>query len=278
MNSLAEAFQSYSEMNSGVPANSYYNENEKLYYCSTCNTAKQCRIKWMGIEQTVNCMCDCETRANIKDVEAHMERKHKLRIRTNRNIGIPGKLFDKTFENFEVSESNRKNYQICRKYCDKFAEMKADNIGLRLCGSNGTGKTHMAAAMANRLIEGGWKVYMRTMDELIAEIMKSYDKNETVSDICSYDLLIIDEFGQERSTETVQQYVQDIINTRVINGRPFIITTNIITPNENEMNMCDRRIYSRFNETLMTVPFEGKDMRAEIHNKKLERFKEILKG
>lgn len=91
-------------------------------------------------------------------------------------------------------------------------------------------------------------------------------------------MLIIDEFGQERATETVQQYVQDIINTRVINCKPFIITTNIMTPDESTMTMCDRRIYSRFNETLMTLPFEGEDMRAVIHSAKALKFKEILKG
>lgn len=278
MDSLAKAFDSYTHMNNYAPENSYYNETQKLYYCSTCNTPKQCRIKWMGIEQTVNCMCDCESRANIKDVEAHVERKRQLRVRTNRNIGIPGKLFDKTFQSFEIKEWNKKNYSLCKKYAEKFPEMKKDNIGLRLCGSNGTGKTHMAAAIANDLIERGYRVYMRTMDELIGEICKSFDKNQTVADICDYDLLIIDEFGQERSTETVQQYVQDIINTRTINGRPFIITTNVLKPDESAMDMCDRRIYSRFNETLVTLMFEGKDMREEIHSSKVERFKEILKG
>ena len=275
---MTETVENLIKANEYVPEDSYLNEEDGLYYCCKCNTAKQCRIKWMGIDRLVNCMCQCETKVNAETRMAHMEANRQVKIKVNRNIGIPGKLYDKTFATFEVNDTNRKNYQVCRKYAEKFAQMKAENIGLRLCGKNGTGKTHIAAAIANALIDREYRVYLRTMDELVAEIFNSFDKNQTVEDICSYDLLIIDEFGQERATETVQQYVQDIINTRVINCKPFIITTNIMTPDENTMTMCDRRIYSRFNETLMTLPFEGEDMRAVIHSAKALKFKEILKG
>ena len=107
---------------------------------------------------------------------------------------------------------------------------KGENIGLNLCGNKGTGKTYLAACIANAVIDKGYSVYFRTMDQLVGQVFKSFDKNTEVSEICSYDLLIIDEFGTEAETSTVQQYVYDIINTRVVQKKPFIITTNVITP------------------------------------------------
>lgn len=273
---MQQVMENLIKVNSDVPEGAYYNEVEQLWYCEKCNTSKQCHIVWMGQPHTVNCLCDCEKKSNAEIRNQQIEANRIVKIRANRNVGIPGKLYDKTFGSFEVNTENRKNFELCKKYAEKFAQMKADNIGLRLCGSNGTGKTHLAAAIGNALIDREYRVYMRTMDELVAEIFNSFDKNAVVNDICSFDLLIIDEFGQERATETVQQYVQDIINTRVINKKPFIITTNVVRPDENSMDLCDRRIYSRFNETLMTLAFSGADMREVIHKEKVDRFKEII--
>lgn len=278
MNDLMNSLVAQNEVTEDIaPPNSYYNEQERLYYCLSCNTPKQCRINWNG-PKVVCCMCKCEASLTEAENKAQQEKNRIVDIRHARYVGLLGCLQDKTFSNFIIKDHNRKNYEICKRYAETFAEMKAENIGLRMVGSTGLGKSHLAAAIANYLIDNGYRVFMRTMDELVGDIFKSFDKNSIVADICEYDLLIIDEFGQERDTETVKQYVQDIINTRVVNGKPFIITTNVMKPAEEDMTYCDRRVYSRFNETLMNLVFSGTDMRQEIHNAKAERFKEILKG
>lgn len=256
----------------------YVNEEDGLLYCSHCRKQKQVVIKWLGITHTVNCLCECESKSNAEIKMKNMEANREVKIKQLRSncFGKNYQLWYKTFDEFEVHADNSKNFKMIKRYCDKFAEMKADNIGLRLCGSNGTGKTHLACAVANELVGREYSVLFRTMDELVAMVINSFDKNGVIDDICSYDLLIIDEFGQEALTSTVQQYVQDIINTRTVNKKPFIITTNVVNPDESQMTMADHRIYSRFNECLITIAFSGADMREKIHSAKVDKFKSIL--
>lgn len=261
-----------------IPEGSYYNPETKLYHCEKCHVAKQCEIVWMGTKHTVQCMCDCEKTEYDTTREEQDKRNREAEKRHNRFIALEGTQHDKTFEHSDIDEENELTYKICKKYADEFEKMKSDNIGLKLYGEKGNGKSHFSACIANQLVDNGYHVYMRTMDQLINEVQCSRNKNETIGDICSYDLLIIDEFGSERGTETAVQYVYDIINSRLVSGKPFIITTNLAHPDESAMSIEQKRIYSRFSETLIPIRCKGRDRRDDIQADKKEKFKKFLEG
>ena len=280
MQQLMQNLIESNESNGEIPEGCFLNESDGLVYCEKCQKQKQVAITWMGVPHIVNCQCECETKVNAETRMAHMEANRLVKVRAARNIcfGEATKMYDWTFDRFEVTSNNSKNHKIGLKYAQNFSQMKCENIGLNLCGNKGTGKTYLAACIANAVIDKGYSVYFRTMDQLVGQVFKSFDKNTEVSEICSYDLLIIDEFGTEAETSTVQQYVYDIINTRVVQKKPFIITTNVITPEKERMTMADQRIYSRFGEALMTIAFTGADMRERIHETKADIFKRLLQG
>lgn len=259
-----------------MPEDSYYNPTTKLFCCNKCNTPKQCVIKWMGIERKVICQCDCEEKADKAEKEETERRNAEIRKRHNRSEGIRGRLHDKRFADLDVDNENKSVIKICQKYMNKFEEMYRDNIGLKLFGSKGFGKSVIAACIANELIDKGYRVYMRTMDELINSVQASYDKNTVIEEICSYDLLIIDEFGSERGTETAVQYVYDIINARLNSNKPFIVTTNISKPSEELMNIEQKRIYSRFDEAMVPIRCEGRDRRTDIGADKTKILAKLL--
>lgn len=261
-----------------IPEDSYYNPKTKLYHCNKCGTPKQCMINWMGTPHTVQCMCDCESGADRKSRAEHKRRNRAIEISRNRDTGIPGVLQNKTFEYTDVEDENRKIIEIAKKYVEDFDECFKENIGLKFYGTKGSGKTHIAACIANALVDRGYRVYMRTMDYLINSVQGTFQKNDIIDDICSYDLLVIDEFGSERGTETAVQYVYDIINARLLTGKPFIVTTNLAHPDEAVMTLEQKRIYSRFNETLMSIRCVGRDRREEIAIQKKEKFKKLLEG
>ena len=52
-------------------------------------------------------------------------------------------------------------------------------------------------------------------------------RNEYISRLCHYPLLIIDDFGMERGTEYGLEQVFNVIDSRYRSGKPLIVTTNL---------------------------------------------------
>ncbi len=60
----------------------------------------------------------------------------------------------------------------------------------------------------------------------VPTIIGSENRNEYIVRLCSYPLLILDDFGMERGTEYGLEQVYNVIDSRYISKRPLIATTN----------------------------------------------------
>lgn len=204
--------------------------------------------------------CDCEQaqaywaeQERLKaEAEAARNRQEELdriqrRIaRLVKNSGIRGRFANRTFDRYEVNDVNRKSYEKCKRYADSFPIMlptkddrgnvvppQKERNGLFITGSYGTGKTHLACAIANQLMQGGTPVICMTMIDLMAKIKSSFDtKDDDTSEaeiMKLYEeipLLIIDDIGSEQPTEWSSTKIYSIINARYEAYMPTIVTTN----------------------------------------------------
>ena len=92
--------------------------------------------------------------------------------------GIKKRFQQRTFDNFRCDTPGRKkNYAIAKEYADNFAYHRARGDGLYIEGTNGTGKTHLAAAIALQLIGEGIPVICKTSSDLLMDIKKSFDSD-----------------------------------------------------------------------------------------------------
>ena len=108
--------------------------------------------------------------------------------------------------------------------------------GLFITGPKGTGKTHLAAAIANQLMQQGTPVICMTMIDLLERIKRTYEQNRQYGGEISegnvldtykrVQLLIIDDMGKEPATEWAVSKIYAIINARYEAYMPTIITTN----------------------------------------------------
>ena len=149
------------------------------------------------------------------------------------------------FERFEVTDVNRKAYGAAKRYADSFPIMlpskdergrvtppAKERNGLFISGTKGTGKTHLAASIANQLIHGGTPVICMTMIDLLARIKQTFDRpgEATEAEIMriyeEVPLLIIDDIGTEQPTTWGITQIYTIINARYEAYMPIIITTN----------------------------------------------------
>lgn len=203
--------------------------------------------------------CDCpeaqdywrkqdEAKKAARESEKRSQEQERIQRRVSKLLkdsGIRGRFQNRTFERFVVNEENKQAFQAAKRYADRFPIMlptkdergnsqppQKERNGLFITGSFGTGKTHLATAIANQLIQGGTPAICMTMIDLLSRIKQTFDRSDeaTEADIMriyeEVPLLIIDDIGSEQPTEWGISKIFAIINARYEAYMPTIITTN----------------------------------------------------
>jgi len=215
---------------------------EKLHYKGLVNPFKPKSITvWIEPDR---CQCDKaqaywekydQEQERIAKEKAEAEERVKMQARIDRLLGKSGikkRFMNRTFASFEVNEVNKEAYEIAKRYAESFDSFKHKGEGLYFCGSYGTGKTHLAAAIALHLINKSVPVIFKTLIDLLAEVRKTFDddaratEHETLELYKTVDLLVLDDLGKESPTEWSLSTFYSIVNERYEACLPVIITTN----------------------------------------------------
>ncbi len=140
-----------------------------------------------------------------------------------------------TFETFQVNEHNRQAVETAQRFA---ADPWQGVPLLTLIGPNQTGKTHLALAMINRLLEAGEPAYIRVVPELLDDLRAGFDEArfwQTFDQAKTAPVLLLDDLGAQSDGGSGEAYAvtwtQDklysIINTRLLHGLPTVVTTNL---------------------------------------------------
>ena len=233
-----------------------------LLYCGKCKTAKQVEIEVNGVKLTPYCLCRCQSEKYEKEKAEEKARALKEQIERNRRAGFPEVHMQQwTFE--KDDRANEKTSDICHRYVDNFPKMKAKGKGLMFLGGFGTGKTFLAACIANALLDEGFSVLMTNFTRLVNTLFGMREgKQEYIDSLNKYSLLIIDDLGVERQSEYVAEIVQNIIDSRYRAGLPLIITSNLSPKDFTETHdIAKSRLYSRISEMCLPLVVNGVDRR-----------------
>ena len=258
--------------NAPHPKSEYVGE-DGLLHCSVCHVATQTKIEILGQIRTVRCICDCRK----KELEAFEQRKaHEERERKRNICFSESNMAQWTFAN--VDGNNAKLSEAMQNYVKNFTEFRKTGKGLLLYGTVGTGKTYFAAAIANSLIDEGYKVLMTNFASLTNKIQGMFEgKQEFINDLNRYSLLILDDLGAERKSEYMQEMVFNIIDSRYRSGLPFIITTNLSMDEiKKPQEVGYSRIYDRILERCLPVEVKGSSRRRQNLKDTAETMREKL--
>jgi DNA replication protein DnaC len=169
--------------------------------------------------------------------------------------GLEAKTFD-TFQS-ETPEQVRA-LETLRTYSETLSGW------IVLSGSVGTGKTHLAAAVANATLENGHQTVMfAVVPDLLDHLRATFDPSRGVdydkrfNDIRDTFLLVLDDLGTENATPWAKEKLYQIINHRYNQQLPTVITTN------QAERAVDERIVSRMLDTGLTkrITLVGEDFR-----------------
>jgi DNA replication protein DnaC len=119
---------------------------------------------------------------------------------------------------------------------------------LVLMGGFGCGKTHLAAAIANRCVERGQPVLFITVPDLLDHLRAAFAPSSTsgydtrFEEIRTAPILILDDLGTESSTPWAQEKLFQVFNYRYNAQMSTVITTN------HKLEEIPLRLRSRLND------------------------------
>lgn len=179
-------------------------------------------------------VCQEESEKLIAEETAKQEEHDKrMRIKDNLSMsGIPKKYVKASLSGIESSsEKTTRAIQYATRYIAAFEGIKDEGVSMIFFGSPGTGKTHIACAVAIEIINKGFIAKYITAFDLLNEISDCFRTKQPVNDaIKEYiysDLLVIDEIGIQYGKDHDSIWLYKIINTRYVNNRPTIIISNL---------------------------------------------------
>ena len=154
-----------------------------------------------------------------------------------------------------------KTYQTCRRYAFGFHE-KAGN--LLFSGNTGLGKTFLSACIARIVADQGHSVVYESAGKLFQTLEKArFEANDenrrAAAKYAECDLLIVDDLGTELPGQFVTAALYSLINDRLLEAKPTIISTNL--SEEELVRRYNPQIASRLRGSYKRVAFVGDDIR-----------------
>lgn len=188
-----------------------------------------------------------------------------------KELGVLLKNGDESFDNFKLSyygdakPAMKIVFDICREYANSFSP-NSNNLLFR--GGTGLGKTYLSACIARVVAEKGFSVcYDTAASALDAFEQRKFARDAEVAAeadaranrMLDCDLMILDDLGTEMTTSISVSALYTLINTRLVNGKKTIISTNLTEAEFRKK--YSPQICSRIDGEFTALPFSGTDIR-----------------
>lgn len=203
-------------------------------------------ITLLGSERAIGSCEQCAA-AEQAEKDAMAQRRAKAMAADLAKRILPARFHGSDFDSYKAdTDGQRRALAICRRYADRWEDRKAKGGCLVLCGNPGTGKTHLAAAIIKAILPmevDGYAVFeplrprgvanYTTATAMTREIKATYNRDSddteqaVIERLSSVPLLVIDEVGAQRGTETELLLIQEVIDGRYQRVLPTILISNL---------------------------------------------------
>lgn len=216
---------------------------------------------------------DREIAQSMQELSGHRQGLRRQAIEAKvATSGIPPRFRTCSLDSFQIDVSSpaesaqRYAVKVCRAFVERWESVKAKGQVLVMTGPTGTGKTHLACAIANAVMERHEdSVAFGTVSDHVLGVKAAFEKDsgrsekDAVKALVDLDLLILDEVGQ-RTTEYDQQLIFNVINARYNNMRPMVLMSNLSAAELDEV--LGDRLADRLREIGVFLPMAWESYRS----------------
>ncbi len=179
-----------------------------------------------------------------------------------------------SFENFDLSyyadngaedgTNPRRKMQNYYNFCMNYAKcFSMDSPSIIMMGKTGLGKTHLSLSIAKEVINGNFGVVYAPAQKLVSDLEREHfsfsGSDSAMKKYTLCDLLIIDDLGAEFPSQFTTAVIGNLINERLYENRPTIISTNLSVKELTER--YSERTASRILGEYRRLLFVGEDIR-----------------
>ena len=149
--------------------------------------------------------------------------------------GFPKRFAACRFDNYRA-DNDGQQYALntAKGYAEHFRhDAHTTGACLSFMGTVGTGKTHLACAIGNTVLDGGFKVLYVTARQAVNAIKETWRRDspttesQALAKFLAPDLLIFDEVGVQFNTEAEKVLMFDIIDGRYGRMLPSVVISNL---------------------------------------------------
>jgi DNA replication protein DnaC len=203
--------------------------------------------------------CECAVREE--------EGTRAERLARYANIGALERLTFRTLivRGRSAASRDQELYKRCCEDARTFAD--APDGWLVLSGASGCGKTHIAAAVVNRLLERGEPALFVVVPDLLDHLRAAYQPgadvryDELFERVRNAPVLVLDDLGTQAPTPWAQEKLFQLVNHRFNARLPTVVTTNTLP------EQLDERLRTRLTDASLARVYvlearRPSDMRA----------------
>lgn len=241
-------------------------ENVKVIeICNVCKKPKRVIASFLGVEREFKVLCDCEEKAKQYQEQQDNLTQRRHQAQYNRSIAF----VDSRFNNYTFSHDDGQQPRISqamRRFCDNFDKYKAEGRGLLLWGDPASGKTFFAGCILNELIDKGYRCLATSLPTILSQSFDAKEKENFYRRFVDYDLILIDDLGTERTTESATETLFAFFDMLNLHNKSIIVTTNLpmkVIFSKEYADIRVGRIYSRLSESLFPIEINGISHRFE---------------
>lgn len=222
-------------------------------------------MHWMGCPE-----CDRERKAQADADEAARrveDAQKRLEAKMNKT-GIPLRYRTKDFASFVAdTDAKEKARAIAMEFAQNFDQHFKKGTVAVFSGLPGTGKSHLAIAIAQAVMSSHTVLYISAIDavRMVRDTWRKDSKNtelQVLDMLTDLHLLVLDEVGVQYGTDAEQITLFDIIDKRYRDMMPTILLTNQNRAGMNEF--LGDRSFDRLREGGIWVTFDWQSHRGQV--------------
>lgn len=172
--------------------------------------------------------------------EQHLQAQQVQRDRVLNTLligsGITPRFREATLQSYRTGGNARMTAVLerCREFAENFPEHYQAGRSLLLVGNVGTGKTHLASAIAQHVIRAHGAQAVIVSAAQIIRVAKGamarsapYTEQDVIKELVGFDLLVIDEVGAQGGTEYERGLLHEVIDQRYQQVLPTLLVSNL---------------------------------------------------